>query len=293
MTDTVDVVIPWLNPTEKWFSEYKNYCENEHPGRIRDMNTMRPTINGILKNLTWIRYIWLIVYDEEQIPKDWDELKNEKIKFVFHNDIIPAEFLPNFNSMLTEAYFHKIPDLAEFVLFMNDDMIFTKPVPKTYYVRNGKTVHRKKSLMVRKNCFRNTYQKIINSTCDLIQTITKQRVMSDDFHMPCILKKSLLEFVWKKYNKALYNSFTNSKIRKEKNISIVTLLLTLEEVYNMCTYSNDTTIKTKPIWLNDTTTSDIIIEALNNNHIVCLNDGEVLSDEYAITLKNMLKRILS
>ena len=43
----VDIVLPWLNPTNAWFSEYKKYCENEDPCRIRDLNTMQPTLKGI------------------------------------------------------------------------------------------------------------------------------------------------------------------------------------------------------------------------------------------------------
>ena len=67
----IDVVLPWLNPTDKWFSEYKKYCEDENPCRVRDLNTMQPTLRGIIKNLPWVRYIWLIVYAAErsELPK--------------------------------------------------------------------------------------------------------------------------------------------------------------------------------------------------------------------------------
>ena len=107
--EPIDIVIPWLNPTKKWYETYKLYRENEEEGRIRDLNTIRPAIKSIIKNLPWIRYIWLIVYDEEQIANlDWEELKNEKIKIVYHKDIIPNEFLPNFNSFLTLNYVYKI-----------------------------------------------------------------------------------------------------------------------------------------------------------------------------------------
>lgn len=290
MKNDVDVVIPWLNPTEKWFSQYKNYCENEHPGRIRDLNTMRPTLRGILKNLPWIRYIWLVIYDEEQIINlDWVELKNEKIKFVYHRDIIPQEFLPNFNSMLTEAYIHNIKDLAEFVLFMNDDMIYTKSVSKDFYVKDGHSVHRRKTLHDRKESFGNLYQYIINSTCKFISQEFGKFVLAEDFHMPCILRKSLIENIWSVYGKKLHDCFVDSKIRRAKNISMVTLMLTIEEMFNMCEYKDDINVKTKPVWLNDNTTKKELQDIIKNNSIVCLNDGEILSNEGSIKIKEIIK----
>lgn len=274
--EEIDIVIPWLNPTEKWFSEYKNYCENENPARIRDLNTIRPTIKSILKNLSWVRYIWLIVYDEEQIPTDWEELQNKKIKFVFHRDIVPKEFIPNFNSIVTECFAHKIEGLAENFIWANDDMIFVKPVPKEFYFKNNKPVHRVKNLSIWRDVHTNMFAEILNSTARFVEKITGKRYWASDYHMPIPITKSLATFVFEKYKNEIIKSCENSKIRKEFNIAFFSAVLTLTEVYNLCDYIQYKEIKQYAIHFDDSISKERLEGIIKNNHIVCLNDSEGL-----------------
>ena len=278
METPIDIVIPWLNPTDDWFRQYILYKEDEHSCRIRDLKTIRPTIKGILKNLPWVRYIWLIVFDEKQIPTDWDELKNEKIRFVYHKDILPKEFLPNFNSMLPECYVNKISGLSENFIWSNDDIVYTKPIPKTYYFKDNKPVHRRKRIFIRKENKNNRYEEMCNSSAKFIQKIDGKLYWSLDDHMPIPLKKSMIDFLWAKHEKMIYESCRNSKIRKPFNLVFGTIVYTLDELHNLCVYDNNTDIKHKPIWISDKTTKAEIISAINNNHIVCLNDSENLND---------------
>ena len=272
----IDIVIPWLNPTENWYNEYKKYNDTELPCRIRDLNTIRPAIKSIIKNLPWIRYIWLIVYDEEQHQNlDWEELKNEKIKFVYHRDIIPSEFLPNFNSMIVECFAHKIKGLSENFIWSNDDMIFTKPIPMNFYFENNAPVHRFKTLKNYTPVYNCQYDYIINSTSIFIKNITGKTVLSSDFHMPVALKKSMFDFLWFKYYDLLYKSCLNSKVRKNHNLALANIIITLDEFYNHCKYNN-IPIKTQMVVLADNTTKLFLESAIKNNHIVCLNDGELL-----------------
>lgn len=274
--EPVDIVIPWLNPTEKWYEEYKKYNDTELSCRIRDLNTIRPAIKSILKNLPWIRYIWLIVFDEEQhCNLNWEELKNDKVKFVYHHDIIPQEFLPNFNSMIVECFAHKIEGLAENFIWSNDDMIFTKFVPKEFYFDNNLPVHRYKTLKNYIPVYNCQYDYIINTSSNFIKKITGQNVLTSDFHMPVALKKAMFEFLWFKYKDELYNSCLNSKVRKNHNLALANIIITLDEFFNHCIY-NDLHIKTQMIVLTDNTSKTYLNEAIKNNHIVCFNDGELL-----------------
>ena len=262
----IDIVIPWLNPTENWYNEYKKYNDTELPCRIRDLNTIRPAIKSIIKNLPWIRYIWLIVYDEEQHQNlDWEELKNEKIKFVYHRDIIPSEFLPNFNSMIVECFAHKIKGLSENFIWSNDDMIFTKPIPMNFYFENNAPVHRFKTLKNYTPVYNCQYDYIINSTSIFIKNITGKTVLSSDFHMPVALKKSMFDFLWFKYYDLLYKSCLNSKVRKNHNLALANIIITLDEFYNHCKYNN-IPIKTQMVVLADNTTKLFLESALILNN---------------------------
>lgn len=290
-TDPVDIVIPWLNPTEKWFTQYKNYCENENPARIRDLNTIRPCIKSIIKNLPWIRYIWLIVFDEEQIPDDWEELKNEKVKFIFHKDIIPNEFLPNFNSIITECFAHKIEGLSENFIWANDDMIFVKPIPEEFYFINDMPIHRIKNLVIWKELHCNGFAEILNTTARFIERITKKRYYATDYHMPIPISKSFANFVFEKNKNIIFDSCKNSKIRKPSNIAFLLAVLTLTEVFNGCEYKKYEEIKQQVIHFDDNITKEKIEKLIKNNHIICLNDSEGLNKKTSL-VASWIKELL-
>lgn len=289
MSEAVDVVIPVLIPNDEWYAEYKKYCENENPGRIRDMNTIEPTVYGILNHLPWVRYIWLVVYDKSQL-KNCSFLDNEKVKIIEHKDIIPQEFLPNFNSVLTELFIFRIPNLAENILYMNDDMIYTKDVPIDYYFKNDKSVHISKTLQPHRPVYNYQYDYIVNSTIDFIGSIIGKKLISNYKHMPLPIKKSLCSFIFSKYKDFLMNSCKNSRIRKNHNIELGLLTYTLEEYFNLCLYSNNNEIRTQYISLTDNLSETQLLYAKNNNHIVCLNDCELLRHNEE-NVKQLIKKV--
>ena len=51
--------------------------------------------------MPWIRNLYLIVSNKEQVPA-W--VNQENVKIVLHEDIIPAQFLPTFNSTAIEMF---------------------------------------------------------------------------------------------------------------------------------------------------------------------------------------------
>lgn len=274
----IDVVLPWLNPTDKWFSEYKKYCEDENACRVRDLNTMKPTLKGIIKNLPWVRYIWLIVYDEEQIANlDWEELKNEKIKIIYHKDIIPAEFLPNFNSLITTIFFFNKEEIAENILYMNDDMIFNHLMNENDYFENDLPVHH---LTLREgsrpNIFLCTWDYILKTTEQLFNKLTPKKYVCDTWHTPCPISKTMCKFIDYKFHKELYDSCKNAKIRRKNSITLIELSYWLSEAYGKIIakpiYSR---LKIKVLVLKDTTTVQEIKNCLQYD-IVCVNDSEWL-----------------
>jgi len=64
-------------------------------------------------------------------------LFHPKLHIVRHEDYIPEEYLPTFNSHPIELNFHRIPNLAEHFVYFNDDTFLTAPVePEDFFV-NG------------------------------------------------------------------------------------------------------------------------------------------------------------
>lgn len=278
----IDVVIPWLNPTECWKKEYIKYSENEDPCRIRDLNTIRPTINGILNNMPFVRYIWLIVFDEEQITSaNYPELFNDKVRIVYHRDIIPNEFLPNFNSLLPAMYMNRISEISDNIIFMNDDMIINSELsPETYFIDDRPVHHPSLHIGKRANVFNNVWDSIIFNTQMLFnRIINRSDLICDTWHMPAPLSKKTLDYLHQNYGKELYESCKDAKIRRKHSITIVELAYWFEEATSFCIrkpiYS---TIRRKFLVLKDSTTKEEILDSLNY-HIVCINDSEDLIED--------------
>jgi hypothetical protein len=125
----IDLVITWVNGQdaawreqfEKTLSEF-SYVFPEDEFAIRydaydDLNVGLRTVDLFANDV--FRKIW-IVHDPIQKPKA--SLPN--VFFVSHDEIMPRENLPTYNSLAIEAHLHKIPGLAEHFVYANDDFFF-------------------------------------------------------------------------------------------------------------------------------------------------------------------------
>ena len=123
--------------------------------RYRTWGTEELLVRCIRKNLPWVRTIHILLARESQVEylNDWSNLNNQsdrsslndrsdrsnrsvpKIHFVFHKDFIPADKLPTFNSRTIEMYLHRIPWLAPYFLYGNDDMFPLAPMEREDFFR--------------------------------------------------------------------------------------------------------------------------------------------------------------
>lgn len=51
---------------------------------------------------------------------------------------MPREVLPSFNALSIESFYSFIPDLSEYFIASNDDWFFLNPVPKGFFMDNGR-----------------------------------------------------------------------------------------------------------------------------------------------------------
>ena len=132
--------------------------------RFRDRHELRFALRSIAMNAPWVRRIYVVVANAAQIPnwlvtklKQTKQTKRRQIKqpeqtkqasapeirVVYHADYFPPEeikagALPTFNSNAIETYLHRIPELSEHFVIMNDDCFFGKPIGKQdLYLKKG------------------------------------------------------------------------------------------------------------------------------------------------------------
>jgi hypothetical protein len=72
---------------------------------------------------------------ESQVP---DYINTEKVKIVYHKDIIPEKFLPTFNASTIEMFLHRIKDLKNHFLFFNDDTLLINACQEEDFFKDGK-----------------------------------------------------------------------------------------------------------------------------------------------------------
>jgi len=138
----IDFVITWVDMNDpKWqetFARYSGKIDNNKNevsvARFRDHGLLKYWFRGVEKFTPWVRKIHFVTCGQQP---EWLNTAHPKIQMVHHEDYIPNQFLPVFNSSLIEIYLHKIPDLAEHFVYFNDDFFIINHTPKERFFKNG------------------------------------------------------------------------------------------------------------------------------------------------------------
>ena len=133
----IDFVVTWLDSSDPvWQSQYELYKDSKgdkEKGRFRDMNTFQYWFRAVEMYAPWVNKVFLIT--NGKFP-DWININNPKLVLIKHEDYIPLEFLPTFNSCTIELHMHRIKGLSEHFVYFNDDMVINHPVTPDYYFKN-------------------------------------------------------------------------------------------------------------------------------------------------------------
>ena len=290
MNGKIDIIIPWLNPNDDWYKEYKKYSPHEHPGRIRDMNIFKYLLRSISENCKWVNRVFIVLYDESQKPSWLKE--TPRLKVIYHKQFIPAKFLPNFNSVLTDMHFSFIEELSDNFIFMNDDMFFMKKVPETMYFDNNLPVHHES---LHKGMYKPynkaQWRKIENNIYKFVSSVVGCDVLYTTYHLPIPFNKTIQKFMWYKYGNTFNKMFANSKTRSDNNVCNW-IFYGIEEAFNK--YVNRPIYKTYPsicFDLTDGMTDAKIRSLIAGKYIVCFNDGDFLNKDFE-KVKHIVQHIL-
>lgn len=143
----IDIVITFVdNHDPIWQESFKNYCvennyidklENFAIERYENMHLIKYWFACVNKFMPWVRNIFMVVSNIEQVPQEIAD--DPKLKVVLHKEIIPAKFLPTFNSKCIEMFLHNIEELSEYYIYFNDDIYPIKPLqPTDFFTANGR-----------------------------------------------------------------------------------------------------------------------------------------------------------
>ncbi len=115
-----------LAPHSAISNRYKNYGELKYS--LRSLEKFSP----------WVRNVYIVTSTQKP---SWLNLNCQKPKvgLIRHEEIIPNEYLPLFNSSVIELYLAKIPGLTERFIYFNDDCFLGNFVKKSdFFTARGK-----------------------------------------------------------------------------------------------------------------------------------------------------------
>ncbi len=138
----IDFVVTWVDKNDpKWkesFAKHSGKIDNTKnevsEARFRDHGLLKYWFRGVEKFAPWVRKIHFVTCGQKP---DWLNENHPKLNLVNHEDYIPNQFLPVFNSSLIEIYLHKIPGLAEHFVYFNDDFFIINHLSPHRFFNHG------------------------------------------------------------------------------------------------------------------------------------------------------------
>lgn len=141
MNSKIDIVLPWVDGSDpEWQNVKKESLKKYRPAeaansniRFESWDNLQYWFRAVETYMPWVHKIFFLTWGH--LPEFLDTT-HPKLEIVRHEDYIPKEYLPTFNSGPIEMNVHRIDGLAENYIMFNDDFFPLQPIEEGYYFRN-------------------------------------------------------------------------------------------------------------------------------------------------------------
>lgn len=271
-TSNIDFVFPYVNSDdENWQKLYKENVGNESSWaagieRFRDSGTLKYLFRGIEKNLPWINKVHMLVASKSQVPS-W--INTNVVDIITHDQFIPKEYLPTFNSTAIEMFLPNL-NVSEKFIYSNDDLFPFKKLNEDYFFKGNLPSYQitlRRFLdtapgdIIRRNCYNLITREKVNN-----RVVTTQ-------HGTISYRLSWIKECYKKYKEQILNSCT--KFRDNKNFNQY-----LYAFYQMfCKVINNTEKNIACYITNQKQIEKILNSSFETFDFVCINDDNSTTKE--------------
>lgn len=245
--------------------------------RYRTWGTEPLLVKCIQKFLPWVRDIVILLAKPSQV-QEWmvaetkSQYEGPRLRLVFHRDFMPADKLPTFNSRAIEMYLHRIPGLADYFLYGNDDMFPLAPIREEDFFQDGLP------------CFRTTTKAFNPDSAFHIACMNGMNFVGREFgkhystgwlhmgHCTVPMLRKTCEMFWQRWPKEMERSVTKFRTVQNFNQYIYSWWHILSGQYIQHAPQRDY-VSTK---LN--TISEMRDSIRSAQGILCINDNEAVGD---------------
>lgn len=143
--EPIDVVYTWVDGDDPaWRHQFDRWtrpqnideAQGVHPARFTSNDELRYSLRSVSLYAGWVRTIFIVTNGQRP---EW-LVDDDRIRLVSHDQILPSDALPTFNSHAIEARLHHIDGLADRFMYFNDDVFLGRPVaPEDFFTGNGLT----------------------------------------------------------------------------------------------------------------------------------------------------------
>ena len=132
----IDLVLPWVDANDSaWKREVNKYSNiDQRCNRYQSWDNLQYVFRGIEKYMPWVNKVFFVTWGH--LP-NWLNTNYERIRIVRHEEYIPRDYLPTFNSNTIEMNYWRINDLSENYVLFNDDLFPLRYIPEEYYFKDG------------------------------------------------------------------------------------------------------------------------------------------------------------
>lgn len=277
---TMDLIIAYVNSADNyWVRDFIKATKTHNPSktRFRSWGTLRYLLRGIEIYMPFIRNVILVVARDSQVPA-W--LNRKTVRIVYHEDFIPKQYLPTFNSCTIESFFWNIPDLSDRVIYFNDDMLPVGPMSEDDFF-TGNTPHikfNKPETYFERDMFRNQSRNSLDMILKALNLpeYPEHKVMLPYHSSSAIYKDTFLKI------KELFGDTIGKTVSLTRDIRNVNQYIYLYYAYYTDAYVDDT-VDFKYFDIEDSRIQDILVEIISENYqLLCLNDSDRIKD-FAVT----------
>ena len=128
-TIPIDIVYAWCGENSR------GICDHSGPQRHRDCKELQYSLRSVYKYASWVNHIYILVNTEDmQLPSWFNEESKKWITFIDRCLLFDKkEDTPTYNSFAVHTVIHKIPNLTNHFIYMDDDMFFNNIVQPSYF----------------------------------------------------------------------------------------------------------------------------------------------------------------
>lgn len=273
---SIDVVITYVNCADgNWVRDYVKATKTHNPSKVRyrSWGTLKYLLRGVERYMPFIRNVVLIVSRASQIPA-W--LNKENVRIVYHDEFIPKQYLPTFNSCTIESFFWNIPDLADRIIYFNDD-VFPNSLMTEEDFFTGDTPHIKFG-EAKTYSERSMFHKQCRSSIDMItQALNLPSYEKGKIFRPPHSTMPMTKYCFDQIRELCRNTIspTVTRLRVGKNVNAY-----IYAYYQYFTNNYvDASVNYKYYDLQESTIQVITGSITNSStKILCLNDSDYIKD---------------